>query len=225
MVPLCQQSVECARKANDQNILSAALNGLAVAYKYAQQPEDSFKTYQEALYYSDQASPLLQTRVYAGAAAAFAQRGRIKEADFYIHLAYDDFPADPEHDPNFLTADNGLFMVSYYEGLIYLQRGLPQEALQAFERYKLLLPGKTIPERNRLEIVNHQGRAAILSHNQEHYAHLLREGITGALALGSKKRYDEAIQFFQQDMPHSWRRDPRIQQIIEQFSLPVGEPA
>jgi tetratricopeptide (TPR) repeat protein len=223
MVPLCQQSVEYARNANDPDVLSAALNGLAVAYKYTQQLEASFKTYQEALFCSDQASPLLRTRVYAGAAAAFAQRGRLKEADFYIHLAYDDFPEEPEHDPNFLTADNGLYMVAYYEGLIYLQRGMPKQAIEAFERYKTLLRGKPIPERNRLEIVNHQGRAAILSGNQEYYAQLLEEGITGALALGSKKRYDEAVQIFHQETPRTWWRDRRLQQVIERFSLPLGE--
>jgi len=74
MVPLCQQAVAHARQAGSADALSAALNGLAVAFKYAKRPEDSFKTYQEAIYYSDQASPLLRSRVYAGAAAAFAQR-------------------------------------------------------------------------------------------------------------------------------------------------------
>jgi hypothetical protein len=41
-VLLCQQAVVYARLANDNDTLSAALNGLAVAFKYAGQPEASF---------------------------------------------------------------------------------------------------------------------------------------------------------------------------------------
>ncbi len=219
MVPLCLQSVEFARQAKSADALSAALNGLAVAYKYANRPEDSFKAYQEAIYYSDQASPLLRSRVYAGAAAAFAQRRRYKEADFYIHFAYETFPDRPENDPNFLSADNGIYMLAYYEGLIYLERGEPKEADRAFESYMYHPSGMIVPERNRLEILNHRGRAAIQARNLERYAQCFEEGMKGASALKSKKRYDEAVSIFHNEVPGSWRKEPKIKQAREQFQL------
>lgn len=219
MVPLCQQAVIFARQSNDSNTLSAALNGLAVAFKYVNQLEVSFKTYQEALYYSDQASPLLRSRVHAGAAAAFAQRGRGQEALFYIGLAYENFPDHSEDDPNFLSADNGIFMLAYYEGLTYLALSQPKEAERAFESYKHHSANTTIPERNRLEIVNHLGRAAIMSNNLERYVQCLEEGLTGAIALQSKKRFDEALTIYQQNTPKEWKQEPRIRQIAERFQV------
>ncbi|HZS76499.1 MAG TPA: helix-turn-helix transcriptional regulator [Ktedonobacteraceae bacterium] len=216
MVALCVQAVEYALLSKDSNALSAALNGLAVAFKYNQQPEASFKAYQEALYYSEQASPLFQSRVYAGAAATFAQRGRKQEALFYIGLAYEQLPEHPEDEPDFFTADNGLYMLSYYEGLMYLSLAQPQQALNAFERYK---HSATIPERNRLEIINHMGKAAIMANNLEQYAMHLEEGLSGAIALKSKKRFDEAISIYRYDMPRIWLDEPLLKQAAERFEL------
>lgn len=218
-VAFCQKAVEYARQANECNTLVATLNGLAVAFKYAQQPENSFKTYQEALSYCDQASQLIKSRVYAGSAAAFAQRGRTKEAHFYIGLAYESFPDHPENDPHVLSADNGIFMLAYYEGVMYLALNQPKEAEKAFERYKTYPSGKTIPERNRLEIVNYQGQAAIMLNNLDVYVNYLEEGIVGSVTLRSKKRFDEALTIFKRDMPASWRNDSQIKTIVEQYHL------
>jgi transcriptional regulator with XRE-family HTH domain len=219
MVFLCQQAVVYAQQSNDPNTLSAALTGLAVAYKYGGQPENSFKAYQEALSYCDRASSLLRSRVYAGAAATFAQRGRKQEAFFYIGLAYENLPEHPEDDPNFLSADNGIYMLAYYEGLLYLALSQPKEADRAFESYKLHPSGSSTPERNRLEIINHLGRAAIMSGDLEKYIDCLKGGLTGAIALKSKKRFDEAINIYRHDMPKAWLYEPSIKQIEEQFQL------
>jgi hypothetical protein len=95
----------------------------------------------------------------------------------------------------------------------------PEEAERAFESYKEHPSGAVIPERNRLEIVNHRGRAAIISNNLERYADCLEEGLTGAIALKSKKRYEEALTFYHQDMAKIWQREPRIKLIAERFQL------
>ena len=219
MAMLCQQAVAYARQANDPDTLSATLNGLAVAYKYAQQPQASCGAYQEALDCADQASPLLRSRVYAGAAATFAQRGRKQEAFFYMGLAYENFPEHPEADPNFLSADNGIYMLAYYKGLLFLALGQPREAEEAFESYKDHLAGYAVPERNRLEIINHLGRAAIMSGNLDKYIEYLRDGVSGAIILQSKKRWDEAVTIYHQEMPKSWLHEAGIRQIDEQFQL------
>jgi len=221
-VTLCQKAVEYARTSGDPDSLVAALTELGVAYKYANQHDDSIKIYQEALHHSSEASPLLRTRVYAAAAAAFAQHKRKREADFYIHLAYEDFPEDPTTDPSFTYADSGIYMIAYYEGVMRLGMDQPAEAHQAFESYKNHPASSTTPERNRLEIINHQGKAAIMLNNLEQYADYLEQGITGAITLKSKKRFDEAITIYQETMPKSWLNEPRIKQIAEQYQLPAG---
>jgi hypothetical protein len=44
----------------------------------------------------------------------------------------------------------------------------------------------------RLENVNGQSKAAIQENNLDKYAHFLADGLAGAVALGSKKRFEEA---------------------------------
>lgn len=220
-ITLCQQAVDCARIANDPNALVASLTELAVAYKYAGRSEDSLKIYQEALYYGDAATPLLRTRVYAAAAAALAQHGRKREADFYIHLALDEFPQEPEHDPSFVYADSGIYMIAYYQGLMHLTLNQPYEANTAFESYKMHPSSSQTPERNRIEIINYQGKSAILRNDLEQYVTLLEQGITGAIALKSKKRFDEAMTIYQENVPNTWRTEPQIKRIAEQYHLPT----
>ncbi|HEU5383632.1 MAG TPA: hypothetical protein VFV38_50170, partial [Ktedonobacteraceae bacterium] len=216
MIPLCLQSVAYAQAANDPDSLSAALNGLAVAYKYNRQFHRSFEAYEAALLASEQATPLLRSRVSAGAAAAFATRGFKQEALRLIGLAYEQFPEHPEQNPFFYSADNGLFMLIYYEGLVYLALGEPEKALQAFEKSKEL----AVPERNRLEMVNHWGRAAILAGDLDLYTFCLEEGVRGAIALQSQKRLDEAIEIFQEQVPRSWQAESSLRQVAEKCALP-----
>lgn len=218
MVPLCQQAKLTALQTEDHTTICSALNGLAVSYKYNGLLEESFKAYVEALCYcDDMTSPLIRSRIYAGVAAAFARKDRRQEADLYIHLAYEHFPSQPEHDPNFLSADNGLYMLSYYQGVMYLTLKQPQEALSAFDHYKTSISVYEVPRRNQLEIVNHQGKAAILSNDLERYIAYLNEGIRGALELQSRKRLVEVVDAFQQDMPTAWRTHSQIKPFLELY--------
>jgi hypothetical protein len=99
---------------------------------------------------------------------------------------------------------------------MYLSLAQSQQALNAFERYK---HSATIPERNRLEIINHMGKAAIMANNLEQYAMHLEEGLSGAIALKSKKRFDEAISIYRYDMPRTWLDEPLLKQAAERFEL------
>ncbi|HEU5376238.1 MAG TPA: hypothetical protein VFV38_12405, partial [Ktedonobacteraceae bacterium] len=219
MLPLCQQSVAYAQTTHDPDILSAALNGLAVAFKYNRQSLRSFEAYEAALRISERATPLLRSRVYAGAASIFASKGLRQDAFRLIGLAYEQFPDHPEHDPAFFSADHGRYMLAYYEGLVYLALEQPEDALQAFDRYHQDATAQPIPERNRLEILNQRGRAAILSGDLDSYIACLEEGVTGAVALQSQKRLDEALEIFSEQMPHAWLKEPAIVQLQERFSF------
>jgi hypothetical protein len=220
MIPLCQQAVLYAKYAGDHTTICAALNGLAVGFKYNQLLESSFQTYLEAVNYcTEQAAPLVKSRIYAGLAASFAQRGYKGEADLYINLAYEHFPEHPEHDPHVLSADHGLYMIAYYHGLMYLALHQPQEALNAFESYKQHLSPSAVPMRNQLEIVNHQSRAAILSNDLDRYIICLQEGMQGALTLKSKKRLNEIVTIFREEVPGEWRHHSRITPFLERYPL------
>ncbi len=112
-----------------------------------------------------------------------------------------------------------MFMIAYYEGLMYLAMRQPKKAEEAFESYKKYPSTISIPERNRIEIINHRGRAAIQANNLEQYSFCLEEGLLGAIAIQSKKRFDEAFNIYHQEIPKEWLQERRIKQIAESFQL------
>lgn len=223
-VTLCQQAVVYARQSNDHTILAAALIELIAAFRYTRQYNDALRASQELLHYSQDLSPLLQSRAYIIAAETFSRCGRMREAGFYIQLAYETFPDHAERDP-VVHANPNMFTMALYEGLAYLNQGDGNKALTTFEG-KLFggrLPAyhsvSVLPERIRLEITNYQGHAAILANNLEEYARCLEEGITGAISLKSQKRLDETLTTFRQDLPPSWRNEQLIKDLAERFRL------
>lgn len=214
---LCEKAVQHAKQGNDINTTVAALVQLGVAYQYAQQPDKALTTYQEALQYSEQTAPLLRARVYAESAEAFAQYQRKREAEFYLSLAYEVFPQQPELDPTALYADCGTHTLALYDGLTKLDLQQPEKAWSTFNDYTAQTNIQT-PERIRLEIINHQGRAAMLAGDLEAYASCLQDGLHGSITIKSRKRYDEAVNIYQ-SIPTTWKKHALIAPLSEQFQL------
>ena len=223
-VTLCQQAVVYAKQANDYPILVAALCELGTAFRYTQQDENVLRVSQEMLFYCRYVPPLLQARTYIVAAEALSRCGRTREAEFYIQLAYETFPDHSQYDL-INHANANIFSMGIYEGLAYLSQGKGDKAFATFGgklfegRLTAYQSTSALPERIRLEITNHQGQAAILSNDLEEYARCLEEGITGAIALKSQKRFHEAVTIFQQEVPPQWRNEQRLKDIAERFHL------
>jgi tetratricopeptide (TPR) repeat protein len=161
----------------------------------------------------------VQSRAYSNNASALAESGRIQEAQLYIQLAQDVFPDDPISDPGFALADSSIFTLSYHAGKVYSCAGNSAEAFDAFELYKRRSPDTSIPERIRLEIVNAQSRTAIQANDLERYAQCFEEALIGAVALGSKKRFDEALTIFHREMPRTWLASGQIKGMVEKYHL------
>ncbi len=223
-VRLCQRSVMYAKHAGDSPALVVALFELAFAFRYLRQDAHVLNASQEMLSYIQQVPPSLQARAYIAAAEAFSRTGRIREADFYIQLAYETFPEHSAYD--LITHTNAnIFSLGLYEGLAYLKQGKGDKAFNTFSGQ--LFEGRVtgyqstsaLPERIRLEVTNHQGHAAILSNNLEEYARCLEEGIMGAVAIKSHKRFQEAVTIFQQEVPAKWRDEPLLKELAERFQL------
>ena len=126
----------------------------------------------------------------------------------------------PDQIQAFAFADSSsMFTFSYCAGLVCIHTGTIQQAFSAFEHYKQHPSGLVIPERIRLEIANGQSRAAILDNDAERYAGLLEDVLIGSVRIRSQKRFDEALQIFQEDMPASWLLVSCIKQLVEQYGL------
>jgi len=216
---LCEQALIYARYAGDTNTIVLALLELAAAYGYRGKPAKRLMLLQEALHNAAQATPIIQARAYSNTAAACAESGRLTEACQYIDVAFELFPDDPTVDPAYPLADSSIFTLSYHAGKVSTYAGNYVEAFAAFNRYQHHSAETTIPERLRLEIVNGQSRAAIREQDAEKYAHFLADALASSLALGSKKRFDEAHKIFRQDVPAAWRSNSHIASIAETYSL------
>jgi len=118
---LSEQALLFGNLAQDRNLQIAALRQLAATFDYQDRPEKVLQTYQQAVPYLSEVSPLLRSRIYAGVSGIYAQMGQKQETIRYIGLAYESFPEKPEDDPSFLFADCGYFTLTLWEGLNHFE--------------------------------------------------------------------------------------------------------
>ena len=189
---------------------------LAVTYYDSKHPRKALQIYQEALPDIGTASPLVQGCTYVRMSNAYAQCGQEQEAVRCLRLAQEVFPEIPENDPGFLFADGGRFTLTLWEGLTRLDLDQPQEAWDAFAQIEQLPPTIIVPERMRLEIINHRAEAAIALGDQERFCAYIEAGITGAKNLGSERRYNEAFEVYKL-AKQLWRNEPRVKELQDLF--------
>ncbi len=194
----CKQAIEYSEIAEDHNLKVAALKHLATKYNSAKYLLKTLHTYQEALVSVEQASPLLQSRIYLSLALAYAQCGDKSQALKYWDLTQDRFPTEPENDPSFLYADCGKSSINHYGGLMYLAFGQADKAWNTFEQVVQMQQQIVIPERTIIEIVNCKAEAAIAQKNLDLTCMHLQEGIQGAIKLRSEKRFHDSLTLYKQ---------------------------
>ncbi|HEU5230706.1 MAG TPA: BTAD domain-containing putative transcriptional regulator [Ktedonobacteraceae bacterium] len=212
----CKQAVEYSELAEDPNLKVAALKHLATKYNSAKYRLKTLHTYQEALGSVEQASPLLQSRIYLGLALAYAQCGQKKEAFQYWDLTQQSFPAQPENDPSFLYADCGRSSLNHYGGLMYLTFGQADKAWSFFEEVVQMQQQTVIPERTIIEIVNCKAEAAIARKNLDLTCAHLREGVQGAIRLRSTKRFHDSFSLYKQARD-LWPHEKELLELEELF--------
>jgi transcriptional regulator with XRE-family HTH domain len=216
-IVLSEQSVNMARKSSDYNVLVTTLTELAVAHRYKQDHDNALKVCLENIHYCERAtSPLVKARAYSEAALNFALNGRYKEATFYLEYAYEIFPQQPQEDSSFWYADAGPHTLILRDLLIKIETS---QYRTVWDTVTASLQSQSIPERNRVEIINHLGRVAILENDLDKYVLCLEDGLSSALQLHSSKRFDEAYNILLQEAPAKWRKDARLKKIQEQFHL------
>ena len=165
-------------------------------------------------------APTVRAGIHAGTAVALAYQQRHKESEFYLQLAWETIEkGDAEKPkPSLAEMDQGKARIAEYEALLALVLEEPKRAWTVLVPYTSNTSA-AIPERNRLEMVNYQSRAALLMGDREQYILCLREGLKGAMTIQSKKRYAEAITVLQNEVPLSWHQDAPIRVIKEEFGL------
>lgn len=212
----CKRAVLLSRVAEDRTLEAAAIKHLAVKYFDLKHPRQTLQTYQEALQFVDQISPLMQSRTYLGLAAAYAQLGQDQESLRYLGMAQETFPEEPERDVSFTYADCGSSSLNHYGGLIYMELGQPQKAWEMFADVEKLKQRIVIPERTIIEIVNCQAEAAVAQRNLEQATSHIQTGVAGALKLKSERRFADTFTIYK-NMRLIWPHEPQVKALGELF--------
>jgi len=212
----CQQAVLYSEVAENASLLVSALISLGSTFYYSQNPAKATQIYQRALVHRDDIPPLQLSRLYVELAVVYAQQSQQQEALQYLSFAQDVFPERPEIDPSFLYAEFTPASMFLEEGLAFLAlsqhfpgSGYDQKAWNAFAQVETLQSTISVPERIRIEIINHQAEATLALWDQERFCTYLEKGVQGAKALRSKKRWREVIDIYKQAQI-IWPHEPRV---------------
>ena len=209
-----KQAVQYSLLTEDHNLCIAASKRLGDKYYYRGQYPQALQTYLGALQHTKQASPLLQAKAYMSLAVAYAHINQKQDSFTYLGLAHDTFPDHPETDASFSHAEFSLSQMILWEGITRTQLEQTDQALDIFDRIKQ--PGISISERVRIEILNQRAKTAIVSGDLEQGSIYVETGITGAKALGSQRRYNEAYDNYKQ-MALLWPQEKRVKELRELF--------
>lgn len=212
----CQQAVSYARTAKNRNLEVAALKHLATKFLDNNAPLKTLQTYQEALPFLQEVSPLLQGRTLLGLALAYARNGQENEARYNLHLAHETFPDHPERDPSFSFADCGTSSLYHYAGLIYMEFGEFEKARDTFAQVEELTSKIVIPERTIIEINNCQAEASLALRDLKSTRNLIERGVNGAINLQSEKRYNDALTLYRQARL-IWPHEQQIKNLADLF--------
>jgi transcriptional regulator with XRE-family HTH domain len=217
----CEQALQFGNLAQDRNLQMAALKQLALTFEYNDRPGAVLQTYQKAIPYLNEISPLLRARMYAGLAGAHAQcgqklGGQEDQALRALALAYESFPEKPEDDPGFLYADCDYYTIVLWDGLVHLDLDQPKAARTAFERIDGLQPKIKLPEKVRIEFLNYQAETFSRLGKLDRACAYLEEAVSASLALGSERRYNESVEVYK-EMRIVWRNEPRVRKLGAAF--------
>lgn len=222
----CQKAVEYAKEAGDPSLMAASLIHLGGAASDLGQLPDMLRFHQQAMYAVNDVSPLLQSKLYAEIAYAYAKNGQVQEALFHIGKARDLFPGEVVEDvPSFLSTDYGLFSLVLFEGQTLLDVGMheddssqgliyytqAQAALAQIEQFPTTI---IFPERFRIEIVNQQALADIKAGNLEQFRVHLIDGARGAKMLHSEKRQQEVLANWR-EARKVWPHEPLVTELAD----------
>lgn len=218
----CKQAQRYGQIAKDPNLQVASLVRKGVTFLHRKSPFQTLQSYREALQYSNDVSPLLRTRLYAGLAEVEGKLGLEEEARRSIGLAHDNFPDDPESDPTSLYTHFSRSSLFLHEGLALLDLYKPGEALQAFSKVDGLHPKMQVSERSRIDFLNQQAMAASLLGDLEVFTTYIEHAVKSSIVLGSDLRYSEAWDVYKRTR-NAYPDESRVKTLAELFQTKLKQ--
>lgn len=208
----CKQALLCSGFVNDPNILLGAYIRRANTLYYRRRYAQIVQTYQEAMPFTDQASPLMRGRIFSGLSSALSAVGQKQDALRYMGLAHDTFPDNPEDDPGFLYTHTSHYILFLNDATTNLDLGQPKKAWEAITRAAAYVPDTKSPRY--IELLNHQALVAMAMNDLEQCCSHIERAITLGRSLGSDLYISDARNIIT-DMPDHWKSERKIKDVVE----------
>jgi len=212
----CKDAIRYSKISGDNKLQAAALMYLGYTFSFCYQPrrpEKAIPIFLEGLYALGNDNSLIKSDILMGLGEAYAQCNDEQNALYYLELAHNHFPSDPELDPSYMYAECGLTTLYQWEGKTYLElveyqpdRGYQKKASNALMQS---IGASSLSTRCTNETIIYQADAARALDELEIYSDTLTQAATMAIEIGSKKRYNEALQVYQKT-PEKWLSEPLI---------------
>lgn len=212
-----EQALLYGKLAQDRNLQITALRQLSITFDYLERPDKVLQIFQQAFPYLDEISPLLRACIYAGVSGAHAQMRQEQETLRFMDMAYEQFPVHPEFEPGYLHTICRYSSLVFFDGLNHLELGRPLEAEKVLARIDGLQPKIQIPERVRIELLNYQVEVFMTLRYMEQACTYLEAAVHAAMAIGSERRFQEALRLFRQ-MQQIWPYESQIQRLGDLFA-------
>ena len=206
----CKHAFLYGERAGDRNLQAASLIRQANTLFYRKRHAQISQTYQEALQFIQEVSPLLRGRIYSGLGSAQATLGQKQEALRSLGLAQETFPERPEEDPGFLYTYTNRYILFLNEALTHLHFQQPKEAWQAITKAGTYVPDGASPRR--MELLNHLVIIATALDELEQSCLYFGTAVAEGAALGSVLHQNEAHHLYQQ-MQSAWPHERRIKDL------------
>ena len=222
----CREAVEYAKGAENRLLLIKALAVLGNALYDHKQYADMLQAYQQAKYLLDGTQiPIpcvLQSKVLTGLAHAYAQQGNVADALKTMSEAHTIFPGETTEDvPVFLSADDGIFSLILFDGMVRLDLGRQEPkqehhvgADKALARIEELPQTVFVPERIRAEIINRRAQAAIALGQLDEFRDFTLQSVKTLQVMQSEKRRYELVINYKTALK-KWPHEPKVVELAD----------
>ncbi len=210
-----QEAARYGLMAGDPNLQAASLARRAYIYFCLRRRKQRLQTYQEALRYCTESSPLLKGYIYAGLAEAYAISGDDTRAHEFLKQAYENYPDRPEEDPAYSYTHFRWPTLYNFAGQVYLHVNKPGQAWEAFATVDRLVPASEEPYR--VELTVYQAATALDLGELEQSCALIEKAVKAARILGSNLRYNEAVIIYER-IQEKWGQEAPVKALTDLFN-------
>jgi transcriptional regulator with XRE-family HTH domain/tetratricopeptide (TPR) repeat protein len=210
-----RQAFIYAEQVQDSNLLTASLIRQAQVHFYLQRARPRLQVYEQALQYSNKASPLLQGRVYIGLTETYSQLGHEQEALHFLVLAHRVFPTHCDADPGFAYTHFNHWSLTSFEGQTYLNLGQYRHAWELFGGMDKTIPTTLVP--NRVELTVRQAATAVGLGDLEQSCSYVEAALHASIEAGNQLRYNEVYSIYE-TLYEKWQNEPRMHNLATSFA-------